>query len=297
MNYNHLRYFWVVAREGKLTAAAEKLNLSQSALSAQIRTLEDRIGQALFERRGRRLVLTRAGQVALEYAETIFSAGEEMQARLRQSNPAGRHTVRIGALSTLSRNFQIRFIRQLMSDDDVDLVVRSGGFAELLAALKAHRLDIVLVNQVPLRDSATQWTAHVLDEQGVSLVGTSSRLAGRTDLAELLSGEPLVLPTADSGYRNGVDILLQQLDIHPEIAAEVDDMAMLRLMAREDVGLAVIPPIVVTDELASDALIEACVLPGVTETFAALVMSRSIKDSSLEATLTALSTSSQVNDA
>jgi len=269
MNYNHLRYFWVVAREGKLTAAAKKLNLSQSALSAQIRTLEDRIGQDLFERRGRRLVLTRAGQTALEYAETIFSAGEEMQARLSQSSPAGRHKLRIGALSTLSRNFQLKFIQEMVAQADIDLVVRSGGLAELLSALKTHRLDVVLVNQVPLRDSSTRWSAHVLDKQGISIVGTPSRLAGRTSFASLLSTEPLVIPTADSGYRNGVDILLSQLDIHPQIAAEVDDMAMMRLMAREDVGLALIPPIVVTDELESGVLVDACALPGVTETFSA----------------------------
>ncbi|WP_421789122.1 LysR family transcriptional regulator [Hyphobacterium sp.] len=272
LNFNHLRYFWAVAREGRLTAAAARLNISQSALSTQIKTLEDRIGQALFERRGRRLILTRAGQIAFEYAETIFSAGEELLARLNQSEPAGQRRVRIGALSTLSRNFQVRLIRQLMAEEGVSIVIRSGGLDELLAALKAHRLDIVLVNQVPLRDAATRWTAHVLDTQGVSLIGTPARLAGRTNMIELLSTEPLVLPTAESGYRNGVDILLQQLEIHPSIAAEVDDMAMLRLLARDDLGVAVLPPIVVADELANGTLIEACPLPDVNETFAALIM-------------------------
>lgn len=285
MNYNHLRYFWVVAREGRLTAAAQKINLSQSALSAQIRTLEERLGHALFERRGRGLVLTRAGQLALQYAEVIFGAGEELQSRLGHASGVERQRVRIGALMTLSRNFQIQFIRRLLADDDMELVIRSGGLAELLGALETHRLDMVLVNQVPLRDSATPWTAHLLDEQGVSLIGTPRRLAGRTDLKALLSSEPVVLPTADSGYRNGVDILLQHLDVHPTIIAEVDDMAMMRLIAREDIGLAILPPIIVTDELKSGLLIEASALPNVTETFAALVMKGAVRQSTLQRVL------------
>lgn len=276
----------MVAHEGRLTAAADRLNLSQSALSTQIRTLEQRIGQPLFERRGRRLILTRAGQIASEYAETIFTAGEEMLARLKQAEPGAHHTIRIGALSTLSRNFQVRLVRDLLASDNISLVIRSGGLDELLGALKAHRLDLVLVNQIPLRDSATRWTAHTLDEQGISLVGTPERLAGRTNHVELLSEEPLVLPTADSGYRNGVDILLQQLDIHPNIAAEVDDMAMMRLLAREDMGIAVLPPIVVTDELQSGTLVEACALPGVKETFAALALGSALTDPPLGPALT-----------
>lgn len=282
MNYNHLRYFWAVAREGRLTAAADKLNLSQSALSSQIRALEERMGVSLFERRGRGLILTRAGQLALQYAEVIFSTGEELQMRLRHSGTAGRQIVRIGALMTLSRNFQMQFLRKLRAHEEIDLVIRSAGLSELLSALESHRLDIVLVNQVPLRDAATPWTSHLLDEQAVSLVGTPSRLRARTDLRELLTSEPVLLPTADSGYRNGVDILFQKLDVHPSIAAEVDDMAMLRLLAREDIGLAILPPIIVTDELEAGLLIEASPLPGVTETFAALVMKGTFQPSVLK---------------
>lgn len=282
MNYNHLRYFWVVAREGRLTAAAEKLNLSQSALSAQVRALEERIGHDLFERRGRGLILTKAGELALSYAEVIFSTGEELQARLRQEGATGRQTVRVGALTTLSRNFQLQFFRKLLSFDHIDLVVRSGGLAELIGGLETYRLDLILVNQVPLRDSATAWTAHVLDEQSVSLVGTPSRLNGRKDLKALLTSEPVVIPTANSGYRNGVDILFQRLDVHPSIAAEVDDMAMLRLLAREDIGLAILPPIIVTDELETGELVEAATLSGVTETFSALVMKGALQSSILE---------------
>lgn len=285
MNYNHLRYFWTVAREGKLTTAADRLNLSQSALSAQIKKLEHQIGQDLFDRRGRGLALTSAGKIAFDYADTIFSTGDELLARLRQDDQVGRQTLRIGALSTLSRNFQINLVRKVLNHENVEVVVRSGSLADLLAALEAHRLDIVLVNQVPLRDSATPWTARILDEQSISLVGTLSRIAKRTSPDELLSSEPLILPTADSGYRNGLDVFFDQNRISPNIVAEVDDMAMMRVLAREDIGVAVLPPIVVTDELENGRLIEACSLAGVTETFSAITLKRRISNAVLDSLL------------
>jgi len=273
LNYNHLRYFWTVAREGHLTRAAEKLNLSQSALSAQIKTLERRLGVDLFERRGRRLVLTPAGQLAIDHCDTIFSTGEALVRQLKDKD-LGRTTLRVGALSTLSRNFQIGLLRPVLAQPDVCVVIRSGTIAELLSALKAHRLDLVLVNQLPSRDSATVWTSRVLDEQPVSLIGTPHRLKGRSDLAELLAEEPVILPTAESGYRNGIDLLAGSLRTPMRIVAEVDDMAMLRLLTREDIGLAVLPPVVVRDELESGRLAEACRIPGVFEVFSAITLTR-----------------------
>lgn len=283
LNYNHLRYFWFVAREGNLTRAAEALNLSQSALSTQIRKLEESLGHDLFERRGRSLVLTEAGQIALDHSEAIFTTGEEMVGRLRDTGRQAKTVLRVGALSTLSRNFQIGFLRPAVQDPDVEVIIRSGTIAELIAALEAHRLDVILVNQVPLRDSATPWTSRIIAEQEISLVGTPGRIRGRSDPVDLLMSEPVILPTADSGFRNGVDVLFEQLSLSPVIAAEVDDMAMMRLLSREDIGLAILPPIVVTDELANGRLMEACKLSGIVETFAAITMRRRLPNPALEA--------------
>lgn len=282
MNYNHLRYFWTVAKIGKLTEAAEQLNLSQSALSVQIKKLEYQIGHDLFERRGRGLVLTEAGQTALDYANMIFATGDEMLSRLRDSETSKKQILRIGALSTLSRNFQMSFVGDILQRDNIEIIMRSGSLAELLSALEAHRLDVVLVNQIPLRDSATPWSARILDTQDISLIGTQARIKGRTSLKAMLSTEPLLLPSAESGYRNNIDVLLEQLDIRPNIIAEVDDMAMMRLLARQDIGLAILPPIVVVDELSKGQLHEACQLTGITETFAALTMKRKLTSSALD---------------
>ena len=273
LNYNHLRYFQAVALEGNLTRAAEKLNLSQSALSVQIKTLETRLGHALFERRGRALVLTEAGGIALDHANAIFARGEELLSELAQTG-RGRKALRVGAVSTLSRNFQIGFLRPLIGRPDVDVILRSGSPAELISALDRLALDVVLTNQPPERDDPTRRIAHRLEEETVSLVGTPVRVGAGRSLQDLLSSEPLILPTAQSSIRTGFDAFASRLEIRPEIAAEVDDMAMMRLLAREDAGLAVLPPIVVRDELANGRIIEAAALPEIRETFFAVTLDR-----------------------
>ena len=125
LNFNHLRYFWAVAHQGSLTRAAQLMNLSQSALSVQIQKLEHQMGHPLFERAGRKLALTEAGRIALDYADTVFKAGEELMSTLRGRPASSRQVLRVGALTTLSRNFQIEFLRPLVGRDDVELIVRS----------------------------------------------------------------------------------------------------------------------------------------------------------------------------
>ena len=132
LNFHHLRYFWAVAKEGNLTRAAGQLHVSQSALSAQIKDLETQLGQLLFHRTGRTLTLTEAGQVAFNYAETIFATGNELIAVLREGRREERQVLRIGAVATVSRNFQENFIRPALDRADVELVLISAGLPELL---------------------------------------------------------------------------------------------------------------------------------------------------------------------
>jgi LysR family transcriptional activator of nhaA len=273
LNLHHLRLFHAVAHEGVLTAAARRLNLSPSALSAQLRALEQALGQDLFERRGRRLVLTEAGRLALDHADAIFRAADDLTATLRETGRA-RRALRVGALATLSRNFQMRFLRPLLGRADVEVVLRSGPEGELLRGLETLALDVVLTNSTPPRDAARRYLVQHLDEQPVSLIGTPRRVGQGATLAALLAREPLILPTPDSAMRAAVDALLARLGVVPSIAAEVDDMAMLRLLAREDAGLAAIPPIVVQDELAGGLLVEAHRLPGIREMFLAVTLDR-----------------------
>lgn len=273
LNYHHLKLFRAIAREGGLTRAAEHLHLSQSALSVQLQRLEEQLGHALFVRQGKRLVLTEAGRIALDYADVVFRAGDELVSTL-QGRPRGAGQVlRIGALTTLSRNFQIEFLRPLTGRRDVTLVLRSGTMRELLAQLEAHRLDIVLANAPVRREPGSDIHCHLLDEQPVSLVGRPP-VGGPFRFPQDLAGARLLLPSHDSEIRAAFDHLLALNEIHVEVAAEVDDMAMLRLLARDGDALAVVPPIVVRDELRTGRLVERCRIPGVAERFHAVVQSR-----------------------
>lgn len=248
LNYHHLRYFREVAHDGNLTRTAERLNLSQSALSAQIRQLEARLGHPLFDRKGRRLALTEVGRIALDHADRIFGTGEELIATLRETGP-GRQTIRVGANSTLSRNFQLGFLRPVLGRAEVAIVLRSGNVPVLYDALQALALDVVLTTEPPARDVFAGFVAHRIAEQKVGIFGTRARMRHPT-LAALLQAEPVILPT-ESSIRTGFDSLVARLGVTPRIAAEVDDMAMVRLLAREDLGLAIAPAVVLADEIAS----------------------------------------------
>jgi LysR family transcriptional activator of nhaA len=274
LNFNHLRYFWAVAHEGSLTRAAERLNLSQSALSVQIQKLEHQMGHALFDRVGRQLVLTEAGQIALDYADTVFKAGDELISTLEGRPTASRRVLRIGALTTLSRNFQLEFLRPLVSRPDVELVVRSGTMRELLAQLDAHNIDVVLSNSATRRDAHTTFRNYLLDQQPVSLVGRPRPNNFPFRFPEDLLDEPILLPSLDSEIRVAFDRILNLLGIRPNILAEVDDMAMLRLLARESEGVTLVPPIVVRDELETGILVEHSRLPDLTESFYAIIHER-----------------------
>ncbi len=272
-NYNHLRYFWAVARDGNLSRTAERLNVSQSALSVQIRKLEQRLGHALFERRARALHLTEAGRITLDHANTIFAAGDELVGTLRDTGTT-RQAVRVGALATLSRNFQLSFVQPVLGRDDVEIVLRSGSPAELLRGLQALALDVVLINQPPATDALAPFVTHKLAEQHVSLIGAPALLGTTTSIGELLGAHPVIVPTAGSSVRSGFDALADRLGLRPRIAAEVDDIAMMRLIVREGFALAVLPPIAVRDELMAGTLVEADEFSGIVDTYYAVTVER-----------------------
>ena len=274
LNFHHLRYFLACARAGTLTKAAERLNVSPSAVSVQVQALEAQLGHDLFDRQGRGLVLTEAGHLVLERAEAIFDAGDELVSAVKGLDAAKRTTVRVGAMATLSRNFQVTFLQPIVGRADVRIVIRSGSMRELLHMLDAHHIDILLTNTLPPRDETTGWTPHIIADQPISLVGRPLGRGKRTGVAYLLETIPLILPTIENHIRGEFDAFAERLGVTPLIAAEVDDMAMVRLLAREGLGMAVAPPIVVRDELASGELKEFGPLPGLKETFYAITPAR-----------------------
>ncbi|SKA88571.1 LysR family transcriptional regulator, transcriptional activator of nhaA [Prosthecobacter debontii] len=274
LNYHHLRYFRAIALSSSLTKAAKQLGLSQSALSVQLRHLEESLGQALFERQHKALVLTEAGRIALQYADTIFQSGEELMDVLKNQASRSRSILRVGAVANLSRNFQLRFLQPVIGKDDVELIIHSGTLRELLSQLQAHTLDVVLTNTAIRRDTEVGWHCHLLDEQPVSLVGQKRRGKRSFQFPHDLRTVPIVLPSLESSIRSAFDLRMDQLGIRPMIAAEVDDMAMLRLMARESLGVTLVPSVVVKDELERGELVEKYRFSDIKETFYAITPSR-----------------------
>lgn len=274
LNYHHLRLFWAVAREGALNRAADHLHISQSAVSAQLRKLEDQLGHQLFERAGKKLIITEAGKIALDYANTIFKAGNDLIGTLDGKSKFSQQILRVGALTTLSRNFQIEFLQPLIGRLDVDLVIRSGTMRELLLQMESLQLDIVLANRAPKEDLQTSTHSYLLKQQPVSIVGHKSRKLRRFKYPEDLATHQIMVPGLESEIRHSFDRAMERAGVAPRIAAEVDDIAMLRVLARESQFLALVPPIAVKDELESGILVEHCRIPEITETFYAIVQRR-----------------------
>lgn len=255
LNFNHLFYFWRVAKLGHQTRAAEELHTSQSAVSAQIRQLEERIGNDLFTREGRRLHLTDTGQLVLAYADNIFGLGQEMLGRL-QGRSAGITRLRVGSVATLSRNYQENWIRPLLADPGVVLTLESGLMDGLIARLVQHQLDVVLANETVPADPDRPLHCRFLGSQSISLVGPASRWTAQSlRIPEDLDGLDIALPGHRHALRARFDALCATAGVSPRVRAEVDDMAMLRLIARDSGWLTVVPGVVVQDELRAGTLV------------------------------------------
>jgi LysR family transcriptional activator of nhaA len=274
LNYHHLRYFWVVAKEGHLTRAASKLHVSQSALSAQIRQLEGQVGHALFTREGRTLRLTEVGHVVLSYAESIFALGNELIATVSGGEGQRIQKLRVGSVATLSRNFQENFLRPLINTEDIYLVLESGNLDELLMRLSVHKLDLVLSNRAVTASDEQPWRCRRIARQPVCLVGKPLSRGRRFKFPDDLQGRKLLLPGLTNDIRVQFDLLCESLKIETDILAEVDDMAMLRLLARDFDGIALLPEVVVQDELRTGTLQQYCVVPKIYETFYAITTER-----------------------
>ena len=259
--------------------------MSQSALSTQIRQLEEQLGLALFERRGRVLVLTEAGRLALGYADGIFTAGTELMAVLSGGRRREHQVLRIGAVATLSRNFQENFLRPMLEREDVELVLQSGSLGELLPRLRVHTLDLVLSNRRVVAGTDDPWRCRRIARQPVSLVGKPQGLHKPFRFPQQIAETSLLLPGRDSDIRSGFDLLCEQWGIRYRLRAEVDDMAMLRLLARDSDSVALVPTVVVQDELRTGSLIEYAVVPDLYENFYAITVQRQFESPLLKALL------------
>ncbi len=286
LNYRHLYYFWRVATEGNLTRTAEVLHVSQSALSSQIKQLEAAAGRALFDRQGRNLVLNAAGRQVMEFANDIFARGEALEDLFERGMALDTQVLRIGMLSTLSRNFIDRLVMPLMAQPQLRVSMHSGGLDELLGQLAQHQLDVVLTNADVRGADEQVWQSHLLARQPVSIVGPAS-LRPATPFPQGYESLRWVLPTRDHDIRRSFEGFCTRAQFVPEIQAEANDMAMLRLLARDSWAAAVLPAVVVRDEIRQRLLVEYLKLPNVFESFYAITIRRSHQPEALRAVLAA----------
>lgn len=274
INYHHLYYFWRVALSGSITRTAEECHVSQSALSQQIKQLESTMDVQLFERVGRKLVLTDMGRKALNYAEEIFTTGEELQSFLNKGESVTQRHINIGVQTTLSRNFTEAFISPLLREANVSFTLSTRGMTNLLNGLTSHELDLVLTNRsVNQQNDDTIWQNQLVSRQSVSIIGPAE-LKPDSSFPKGYDELRWVLPTGITEIRSGFNAYCSAVGYTPNVVAEADDMAMLRLLVRDSGAVTALPPVVVKDEISSGLLSEYQELPGVFENFYAITIRR-----------------------
>ncbi|MBL8811374.1 MAG: transcriptional activator NhaR [Planctomycetaceae bacterium] len=249
LNYHHLLYFWTMVREGSISKAANRLHLSQPTISGQLRQLEKSVGTKLYDRQGRELRLTETGQLVYDYAEQIFSAGQELMERLKNSRAPGQITVTVGIPDFLPKVIAFRLIEPIFKmPQKVHLVCHEGKLSELLADLAMHRADLVLSDSAAGSQVSVRAYNHALGESGVSWVATkeiANRL--RKGFPDSLKDQSLLLPTQNTVLRRSVEQWLEEQSFDANVVAEIEDSALLKILATQGLGLAPVADAVLKD--------------------------------------------------
>jgi LysR family transcriptional activator of nhaA len=245
LNYHHLLYFWTVAREGTIARASEELRLAQPTISGQIRVLEDQLGEKLFQRSGRNLVLTDVGRLVYRYADDIFGLGRELMDTLKD-RPTGRPLrFQVGVADEVSKVIAYRLLEPAMRlTQPVYMVCRDGAAERLLTELATHSLDLVIADTPISPAIKVKAFSHALGETSVTVFG-SPKLAAprRKGFPKSLDGAPFLVPTIGKTLRRTLDQYFDQQGIRPRIVAELDDSALLTTFGQAGAGLFVAPTV------------------------------------------------------
>lgn len=239
LNYHHLFYFWRIAREGGLSRAADRLHLTHSTVSAQLATLEEFFGEPLFERRGRRLVLTALGEEVASYADDIFRLGGELVDVARGRSGERKAPLRVGVVSSMPSSVAYRFLQPAMSTPGYGSVVaRQDHLERLLDELAAGRLHLVLSDAAPPDVGARPAYAHLLGDSGLLLYGTRALAKRyRPGFPASLHGAPLLLPTGQSSLRRLLERWFVERELRPVVTGEFDSVSLMRVAGAQGQGL------------------------------------------------------------
>ncbi len=243
INYKHLHYFWVVANEGGITRASERLHLTPQTISGQLSLLEESLGEALFARVGRNLELTETGRLALSYADEIFSLGGELEEMVRNL-PGGRPLMfKVGVVDVVPKSIAYRLLAPALKlPEPVRIVCREGSLDALLADLAVHRVDLVIADGPIPAGMNVRGFNHPLGDCGVTFFATSrlARKLGKS-FPDSLSGSPLLLPGGMTLVRSRLVQWFDRLHIYPRIVGEFDDSALMKAFGRAGAGVFIAP--------------------------------------------------------
>jgi LysR family transcriptional regulator, transcriptional activator of nhaA len=290
INFRHLYYFWVVAKEGSVTRAAERLDVAIQTISAQLSLLEQSVGKALLAPQGRRLVLTEAGRIALGYADQIFLLGEQLQEVLAEADIGQTMRLTVGISDSLPKLIASRLLdAALKQPQKVKLICYEGDFESLLGDLSVHKLDVVLTDRPVPSGTTLRVFSHLLGESEISLFGVPDLAKRyRPKFPASLQGAPLLLPTRNNAIRGRLDHWMEVHEVRPEVVGEFDDNALLNTFGRNGIGLFPAPSALTADVKEQFGAVPVGELAEVREQFYAISNERKIKHPAVDSILSAI---------
>ena len=237
-NYKHLYYFWVVAKEGGISRAAEKLDMAVQTVSAQVRDLERSLGYALLKPAGRGLVLTEAGQAALKQADLIFQLGEDLPSKVRDAVSAPTVRLSVGVCDSLPKLVVHRLLLPVIAEPHLHLLCHEGRLDDLLGDQALHRLDVVLADRPAPANPNIKLYSHALGSSAIAWYGTPAMVAAAgQDFPRCLADVPLLLPLAPSPVRDRLNLWFEQRAVRPRLVGEFADSALLKTFGASGMGL------------------------------------------------------------
>ena len=270
-NYKHLYYFWVVAKEGGISKAADKLDMAVQTVSAQVRELERSLGYALLKPAGRGLVLTDAGQAAMQQADLIFQLGESLPARVRDAASTPTVRLAVGICDGLPKLVVRRLLQPVIPEPNLRLLCNEGGFDDLLGDLALHRLDVVLSDRPAPTNPNIKLYSHAMGSSAIAWYGTAAVVeAASKNFPDSLADVPLLLPTAHTAVRARLDHWFEQRAMRPRVVGEFADSALLKTFGASGMGIFPAAEWAHDDLLAHYAVQRLGPCEGVTEHFFAI---------------------------
>ena len=246
LNFHHLRYFWTVARKGGVRKAADELHVSQPSISAQLRLLEDSLGEKLFKRSGRSLVLTEMGHLVLTYADEIFSAGRELMSAVKQRPGARALRLSVGMTDALSKFIGFQILKPAFYfSQPVHVVCRQAELGPLINQLQAHRLDLVLADEPASSSLKAKTFNHRLGRSGITFCAVSQIAKKlRRNFPKSLHQAPALLPSDNMGMREPLEKWFYAKGIRPRVVAEFEDAGLMKVAASAGLGFTMVHSVV-----------------------------------------------------